>query len=205
MRPYYEQSGITIYHGDCREILVGLVADVVVTDPPYGVEKALWDKSFPTDWIRLAFVATPRVLCMSGNAALASALSAFGFMYRDVIALHSVNGMTRSPIAFGNWIPVIAAGDWTWEARPNVLPFLVDTTTERIDHPTPKPISAMLTLLAKYTKRDWLILDPFMGSGTTLVAAKRLGNRAIGIELEEKYCEVAAKRLSQEALPLEVA
>lgn len=73
---------------------------------------------------------------------------------------------------------------------------------ERPDHPCPKPESLMLELVELFTDPDETILDPFMGSGTTLVAAKRLGRKAIGIELEEKYCEIAARRLSQGALDL---
>lgn len=70
-------------------------------------------------------------------------------------------------------------------------------------HPCPKPEPLMLHLVTDFTDHGETILDPFMGSGTTLVAAKRLGRKAIGIEREEKYCEVAAKRLAQGALPLE--
>jgi site-specific DNA-methyltransferase (adenine-specific) len=72
-------------------------------------------------------------------------------------------------------------------------------------HPAQKPEGLMRDLVHDFSMPDETILDPFMGSGTTLVAAKRLGRKAIGIELEEKYCEIAAKRLQQEALPLEVA
>jgi DNA modification methylase len=70
-------------------------------------------------------------------------------------------------------------------------------------HPTPKPSQLLNTLVRQFTDPGETILDPFMGSGTTLIAAKRLGRKAIGIELNEKYCEIAAKRLAQGALPLE--
>jgi DNA modification methylase len=71
-------------------------------------------------------------------------------------------------------------------------------------HPTQKPEEVMVWCINQLPKRPKTILDPFMGSGTTLVSAKRLGYSAIGIEIEERYCEIAAKRLEQEVLPLEM-
>jgi site-specific DNA-methyltransferase (adenine-specific) len=76
-------------------------------------------------------------------------------------------------------------------------------TSEKNGHPCPKPLGLMRWLVARVSKPNETVLDPFMGSGTTLLAAKDMGHRAIGIEIEERYCEIAAKRLSQEVLPLE--
>jgi DNA modification methylase len=83
--------------------------------------------------------------------------------------------------------------------RPDI--FIHTETTENWDHPCAKPIGFWKKLLLRGSVRESdIVLDPFMGSGTTLRAAKDLGRRAIGIEIEEKYCEIAAKRLSQKVL-----
>jgi DNA modification methylase len=74
------------------------------------------------------------------------------------------------------------------------------TNGERVGHPTQKPLRVMLWTLSRLPGGD--VLDPFCGSGTTLVAAKNAGRKAIGIEVDERYCEMAAKRLSQEVLPM---
>ncbi len=205
MKPYYDDGrGIQIFLGDCREVLPTLEtasADLVLTDPPYGVGKAEWDSVFPTYWIAEAFRCSPRMICMTGNSALMVAGHALGYQYRDCLVLHALNGMTRSKVAFGNWIPAIVAGDWKWEGRPNLITFVVDSKEEKINHPSPKPLQAIKKLLGYYSKEDWRILDPFMGSGTTLLASKALGRKAIGIEIEERYCEISAKRLAAEFLP----
>ena len=189
-----------VIHGDCLEVLRTLPAgsvDAVVTDPPYGIGKAEWDTKFPTAWIAEAERIAPRMLTMPGNWAMDKCMAAVSD-YRDCIALWAKNGMTRSRIAFGNWIPVVASGDWKWKARPNLHPFVVNTK-EKINHPSPKPLAAMVWLIEKYTEPGWTILDPFCGSGTTGVACKQTGRNFIGIEIDEKYCEIARRRIGEAA------
>ena len=194
----------TIICGDCLDIMkdwpdgcVDLVLTdpkiVCITDPPYGVNKANWDGFFPIEWIPFAEKICSRLLVMSGNTNLIYAGSHLS-EYKDCICLYAKNGMTRSRIAFGNWFPVLASGDWKWEARPNVLPYIIDVS-ETIQHPSPKPLNVMLALMKWYTNPDDIILDPFCGSGTTCVAAKMLGRRYIGIDISSDYCEIARDRL----------
>jgi DNA modification methylase len=197
IEPFYQDEYVTIYHDSNLDVLPLLSpVDLLVTDPPYGVGKAEWDIEFPVDWIESAKRIAPRMLVMTGNSALIKAGAAFGDDYRDCIVLRSLNGMTRSKVAFGNWIPTLAIGDWAWEGRPNYLEFIV-SLNETINHPSPKPLEAMRKLLRYFSKPDWTICDPFMGSGTTLLAAKQFGNKAIGIEIREEYCEEAARRLER--------
>jgi hypothetical protein len=123
--------------------------------------------------------------------------------YRWTLAIHLVNGMTRGKMGFGNWFPCVVY------SRPDISLYreqsdAVDIaigTEEMPDHPSPKPLRAMSWIIDRFDAP--IIMDPFCGSGTTLRAAKNLGRRAIGIEIEEKYCEIAAKRLSQEVFEFE--
>jgi len=199
MKPYYEEAGITIYHGDCREVLPGLTADVVVTDPPYGIGFA----GQPTKWQRLAGAAPES--WDDSRPDLAQALAA-------------------APVACvwgGNYFALPPSRGWLIWTKPDAPPSMGSvemawtnldrnarhinhsigaTNAERVGHPTQKPLRVMLWCLSLMPPGT--VLDPFMGSGTTLRAAKDLGRRAIGIEIEERYCEIAAQRLSQEVLPL---
>jgi DNA modification methylase len=193
---------VRVIHGDAVAVMAGMEAgsvDCIVTDPPYGVGKAEWDDAFPVDWVPAAWRLAPRMLVMPGNRSLILAANAIG-RYRDVICLRSLNGMTRSPIAFGKWIPVLACGDWPWAARPNVLEFSV--RPEHYDHPSIKPREAMLRLINTFTEPGWTILDPFAGTGTTLVACAKSGRRAIGIDNNSRYCEIARRRLRDAETPL---
>ncbi len=199
MKPVYQKDGVSVYRGDCLRVMPHLPqVDEVVTDPPYGVRKAGWDKCFPTKWYALA-----RRLCrgttfiMTGNCALPDCLRMVGPDYRDILVLWLSNGMTRGPCTFGNWIPVVVAQKKKrYLGGQNVLRVAV-STREKIDHPTPKPLDGLLKLIQAHVPEGALILDPFAGSGTTAVAATRLGRRAILIEREAKYIEVILGRLEQ--------
>jgi site-specific DNA-methyltransferase (adenine-specific) len=201
--PYYEQDGIVIYHGDCRELLPDLSADVIITDPPYGVNKAVWDDEFPLWWADLV---RPNVIgLMPGNSNIGRCPDELaGLPYRWTLAVHVTNGMTRGAVGYGNWIPCLLY------AKPSVSVYRQASDVGRVslgrsgkvDHPSPKPIEAMRWIVSMLPSGD--VLDPFMGSGSTLVAAYEHGRKAIGIEIEERYCEIAAKRLQQSVLPLEI-
>lgn len=198
MKPYYEQDGITIFHGDCREVLPTLgPVDLVLTDPPYGVGKADWDAEFPSEAIAAISGPLTALAIMPGVSNLLKMPDELsGLPYRWTLCCRLLNGMTRGAFGFGNWIPcVVYAADGV-SLHANSQDFAeVVVDGLKPNHPSPKPLKAirwMLSVLPPGT-----VLDPFMGSGTTLRAAKDLGRRAIGIEIEEKYCEIADKRLSQ--------
>jgi hypothetical protein len=201
-KPYYEFGGITIYHGDCREILPVLdPVDLVLTDPPYGINKAGWDGEFPTGWMNEAARLAPVMGIMPGVWNLCRLPQEVGRLtYRWVLAAHLINGMTNGAIGFGNWIPcaVYSADGTSVYVQDSDIKRFVIGVDDKPDHPSPKPFGVMKWLVSRLPGET--ILDPFMGSGTTLRAAKDLGRKAIGIEIEEKYCEIAAKRLSQEVL-----
>ena len=203
MTPYYADDLVTIYHGDCREVMPTQTADAVIADPPYGSGKAEWDDDFPTDWMAHAAIVAPVLALQPGIWNLLRCPREVGRLrYRWTLAAHLTNGMTRSTVGFGNWIPTLlyaAEGVSLHRVDGDIRRFAVGTEPMP-DHPTPKPLNVIRWVVSRLP--DGTVLDPFMGSGTTLVAAKSLGRRAIGIEIEERYCEIAANRCRQEVLGL---
>jgi DNA modification methylase len=230
MKPYYDHNGITIYHGDCREILPTLPkVDLVLTDPPYNVRAedidlegrsamrrdfGAWDEGWhPADFLRDSFALLREggsVLSFTSDRLLSAFRENTQFKARGTIVWEKLNPAPHPRPAYMNateWIVWLqkpgAAAVWNGNGcTKNILRCAVCAGNERTDHPTQKPIALLSELIQRHSQIDELILDPFVGSGTTLVAAKNLNRRAIGIELEEKYCEIAAKRLAQEVLPL---
>jgi site-specific DNA-methyltransferase (adenine-specific) len=221
MKPYYEHAGITIYHCDCREVLPHLQAvDAAISDPPYGIEIGTRNNqcSDSTHLHKGSFLSYDDTyenfleLLPALNKAIEISTCAAIFSGPHI---HE----QLKPVAIGGIFVPCATGRTPWGSK-NLLPILfygqppapgqhratVLTSTviaERNGHPTPKPISWLKWLTRLCSREGALILDPFMGSGTTLRAAKDLGRRAIGIEIEERYCEIAAKRLSQEVFSFE--
>jgi site-specific DNA-methyltransferase (adenine-specific) len=229
MTPYYADDLVTIYHGDCREWSGR--ADVLITDPPYGVglvtktsdyrDSAAYDRgeslrasvlyADEADDVRALIAGTiPRLLGLVDRALIFPG-PAMLFAYPEPRAIggaFTAAGAGRSPWGFQRTSPILYYGKDPFLAdgkggRPNG--FRDDQPNrESFDHPCPKPIAWMRWAVARASREGETVLDPFMGSGTTLVAAKGLSRRAIGIEIEERYCEIAATRCSQEVLGLAV-
>ena len=204
--PYYEHAGIAIYHADCRDVLDQLApAHMVFADPPYGVGIS-YGASYADEpgveydallrWL-IPFVTTAPVgLVTPGMRHFWSWPAA-----RWILAWNKPNSMRRSSLGgFNMWEPVLLYGKVAKPIAQDAiaLPFHHDDDTG--NHPCPKPLRLLAWLIRITTEPGQLVIDPMMGSGTTLRAAKDLGRKAIGIEIEERYCEVAAKRMAQEVL-----
>ena len=215
MIPYYQDDLVTIYHGDCREWMPNKIADAIIADPPYGSNKAKWDNNFSLEWMTLASEVSSVLALQPGIWNLLHCPVKIGrLQYRWTLAAHLINGMSRSTVGFGNWIPTLlyaADGISLHQLDTDIKRFTVMNSdfpkhkrirpgekAIEIDHPTPKPLSVIKWIISRLPGD--LVLDPFMGSGTSLVAAKFLGRHSIGIEIEERYCEIAANRCRQDVL-----
>ena len=222
MTPYYADDLVTLYVGDCREVTGWLGADVLVTDPPWG--RNFQPRRDPrvgyiynrqtiagdTDTtVRDAALAmwTPRLAIVFGDLRLAPALGTKQVLiYRkppDAGTLGTAGGWRHDVEA------VYLLGPWPvgWGGRSSVIGTSARTAggptgaSHRYGgHPHAKPVDVMETLISACP--PGVIADPFAGSGSTLVAARNLGRRSIGVEIDERYAEMAARRLAQGVLPL---
>jgi site-specific DNA-methyltransferase (adenine-specific) len=219
MKPYLEEDNITIYHGDCREVWDQIMepCDVIVTDPPYGIagapsnlvggkSKGAYDTNLFEDTqeyivnvvvpiLNEMRMLIPRAVFTPGEINI--------HKYPEPDHMGAFFYPASSSIScWGQrlWQPIFYYGKDPHQGK--LMPdgkICVDS--DRVgDHPCVKPFNTWKWLVARASVSGDVILDPFMGSGTTLRAAKDLGRRAIGIEIEEKYCEIAAKRLAQKVL-----
>ena len=199
MTPYYQDDACTIYHGDCLEILPQLdKVDLVLTDPPYGLnfKGEEWDKNVPKIAIELPSIFNKVAIIMAPTII-------FDFPTPNWVACWArPASSSRSKVGgFSHWSPILIYGDCKMKVDFASFHAIQHSYgKDGIGHPSPKPLIVMSWLVGELSAEGDTILDPFMGSGTTLRAAKDLGRKAIGIEIEEKYCEIAAKRLSQEVL-----
>ena len=229
MTPYYEHGGITIYHGDCREILPQLSdrVDVVLTDPPFFMPATHYQSrvQYQRAWSDTSILATFWAVVIDGCLPMLKRTGHFitfcngesypvfyPEMYRRFDFLKRLvwdKGHVGLGRVWRNQHELAIAGRWSSSEfnedrvlRADVFRFSATPSADR-EHPVQKPTQMLSWLIAPTAPLDGLILDPFAGSGSTLEAARNSGRRAIGIEGEERYCEIAAKRLSQEVLPLE--
>jgi site-specific DNA-methyltransferase (adenine-specific) len=211
--PYYADDKVTLYLGDCREVTEWTVADVLVTDPPYGVA---WKRGTYNGADRHQGIANDattdardaalkawgsRPAAVFGDFTLAPAGTVQTLVWRkpsDAGIFGARNGWRRDVEA------IYLVGDWPLApaSRSGVITSggAMSAYTKSTGHPHTKPLDVMETLLEACPPGT--IADPFAGSGSTLVAARNLGRRAVGVELDERYAETIARRLAQDCLPL---
>jgi len=212
MKPYYQDKWVTIYHGDCREILPTLEpVDLVLTDPPYGVNKAEWDVT--DDWrvlLPLSIQSVPLkdesiIIVFCATRYLAETIDFIPLPYRWQFIASCPNNMIPGDIGFAKYTSALIFSNKKsiHSDAQDLREFMAGTDELRHNgHPTPKPVSIISYLVEHFSKHEQLVVDPFLGSGTTCYCAKKLNRKSIGIEIEEKYCEIAAKRCSQEVMEL---
>lgn len=203
-KPYYQDEWATLYHADCRDVLPLLPqVDLVLTDPPYGIkesnEKNLtrgklaaprdyghyeWDREIVSSCLLSACLKIGKMqICFGGNFYALPPSSCWLVWDK----LNGANDFADCELAWSNLPGAVRIFRHRWNG-------MIRQGNEPRWHPTQKPIALMRWSLS-FAPHAQLILDPFAGSGTTLVAAKQLGRKSIGIEIEEKYCAIAAERL----------
>lgn len=211
MKPYYDDGRSTIYCGDCRDILPQLPPiDLVLTDPPYNVgvnygqHNDLMNEAEWLEWAQSWFMwcqENSQTLLITGQVRLPY----YGQImpWKWLLCWWKPAAMGRSPMGFCNWEPIALWGKGA-KGTTDVIRSSIVPNEFLSDHPCPKPLSWAMGILELFPQAN-TILDPFMGTGTTLVAAQQLRRHAIGIEIEERYCQMAVERLAPRALRVQTS
>jgi DNA modification methylase len=227
MTPYYDEDGITIYHGDLADVLPELPpasVQAIVTDPPFFMpadhfqSRVKWQRSWGdvsvlgTFWRSVLADAVPLLLPTGHMLTFCNGDSFPVFypeMYRRFDKLKCLvwdKGHVGLGRIWRHQHELILAGRFresTFDIRGHLYSDVIKakaTPSVKRQHPVEKPVDLLTPLIEPITNPGDVVLDPFMGGGSTLLAAKGLGRHAVGVEMEERYCEVAAKRLSQGVL-----
>ena len=219
-KPYYQDSAVTIYHGDCREIVPQLGRfDLLLTDPPYGIGESKkasvrtnsakpderWRCRVPTNYeysewdselvdnetIKMLIAASSFQIIFGGNYYQLPPTKCWLVWDKE----NGANDFADCELAWTNFNKAVRRIKYLWNGFQKARP-------EERYHPTQKPLSVIKWAMNHAPDSTKTILDPFAGSGTTGRAAKDLNKTAVLIEREERYCEIAASRMSQEVLAL---
>jgi len=251
-KPYYQDDWVTLYHGDCLEVMPALEdpVDMVLADLPYGTTRNAWDSIIPLDrmWAQYMRLVKPSAaIVLTAQTPFDKVLGAsnledlrYEWIWEKTSATGHLNAKRAPMKAHENILvfyktlptynPQMTSGhvrkvstaehkrnstatsnygefgltgyDSTDRYPRSVLEFATDKQKEAL-HPTQKPLALMAYLIRTYTNPGETVLDNCAGSGSTLIAARRQGRRAIGIEISEQYCETIAKRCSQEGFDME--
>jgi site-specific DNA-methyltransferase (adenine-specific) len=252
-QPYYADESVTLYHGDCLDVLRTLPdasVDLILTDLPYGMTDCDWDSQIDLDVLWPLFrhsLKANGAVALTASQPFTSTLVAsnpaqfkhewiweknagsnFGtvkrqpmkehesvlifswgrYHYAPIMQERATSGLARvksGAVNYATKAEAYGSGGLTGTAssvRPDLrYPRSIQRfNRERGLHPTQKPVALMRYVIDTYTEPGWVVLDPCAGSGSTLVAAKESGRKSIGIEVDERYCEIAAKRFDQGVL-----
>lgn len=200
--PYYDHNGIVIYNADCRQVLPFLPKfDLCLTDPPYGIdagnmnlgvyassrlERSDWDKERPSIDVVMSMVGLcDKAIVWGGN--YFELPPSRNYLVWDKTSEMQGRSFAEAELAWCSWDSVVRI-------------YRYSPTQMKKVHKTQKPIELMQWCIGLAGESVQTVFDPYCGSGTSLVAAKLEGRRAVGIEISERYCEAAANRLSQEVL-----
>lgn len=220
MTPYFTDGTVTIYHGDCAVIAPQLGAfDLLCTDPPYGIGEARnnnksrgprhepgqlrkskaiardygksdWDDVPPSAWLIEMLRARSSYQCIFGGNYFSLPPSTCWLVWDKE---NGENDFADCELAWTNYGTAVRRKRHLWHG-------MLRKDNEHREHPTQKPLAVMSWAIGLCPVRPTTVFDPFMGSGTTLRACKDLGIQCVGIEREERYCEIAARRMSQQTL-----
>jgi DNA modification methylase len=211
VKPYFQDDSVTIYNADCVEVLPTLEFDVAITDPPYnlGIDYGKGTDDKQDTWAYRRWVESWFYLLRQTArlVAISPGIANVGLYYEIepptwVMAWNKPAAMGRCAMGFNNWEPVLLWGKMP--KRPTSDAFSAPLIPEGslAGHPCPKPLKWGMELVARLTEQTDVVCDPFMGSGTTMRAAATQNRKSIGIEVEQRFCDIAVGRLAQGALAL---
>lgn len=200
----------TIIQGDCLKIMKTFPdksIDLILTDPPYGVELKydIYNDS-EESWFHLMFSFIPEARRIAKMVIFPSCqIRRLDWFYRNhrpdwLICWYKGSVGAMSPLGFNDWEPLIVYGRTDKLSMHDYFQATNNEKKGNYGHPCPKPIKWANWLISRSTKEGMIVMDPFAGSGTTLVSAKQLGRKYIGIEISPKYCKIANERLAQGVL-----
>jgi len=207
IKPYFETKLGKLYHGNCIDIMKQLETksvDLILTDPPYGVNLK-YDTYQDTEdnWYKLFEAFMPQFLRLAKMSIFPTCqIKKMPYIYSKyppdwLIAWYKGSPGHRSYIGFNDWEPLLVYGKNDGVIMHDY--FYCQTEGQEQRHPCPKSVKWAKWLIKRATKEGQLVLDPFLGSGTTAIACEKLGRRWIGIELSEDYCGICVRRIEDEA------
>jgi site-specific DNA-methyltransferase (adenine-specific) len=222
VEPFHREEAGVIYCADCLDILPKIPAgaiDLVLTDPPYGVRKTEeWDakscfEENINQWLRACLSRAPRMIWFCADKMLPQILENrradfFRLLIWNKPAGSQYNGASHNNLWYSSEFICLFGQAEEWSKKGGGAPMEYSVFNSRTipfaacGHPTTKPTDVIEWLAIHHSDPNDIILDPFLGSGTTAVACKELGRKFIGIEIEEKYCRIAVDRLRQGVLAL---